>query len=299
MPLRWAVAQHARTSSRSSTPGAADARFTRRVLIDVFVIAGCVVFVLAGVAAVVRWGSLSSETPAHAAAGTGARSRAVRLARYAGVCMLAGVVAGLVAAGAGGRLVMRLLALTSPAESQGAITEGDAAIGEITLDGTLGFIAFIGPVTGILTGLVLALLAPLLPRGRAGGLALGVVLLVLAGSRIDPLRSGNFDFNLVGPDWLSVSAFVVLALFQGLVAVAVATRLYGHAPALPLSVSARAVLVGRAAVALVLVASLPAFLSSVTDILERRLARSLRGGHATQPSSRSASSTIRPSGPRT
>ena len=162
---------------------------------------------------------------------------------------------------------MRLLAVTSSDGSQGQITEGNAVIGEITLDGTLGFITFIGPVTGILTGLALALLAPLLPRGRAGGVALGTVLLMLAGSRIDPLRSGNFDFNLVGPDWLSVSAFIVLAMFQGLVAVAVAARLSGPAPALPFSVPAWAVLVGRAAVALVLVASLPAFVSSVSDIL--------------------------------
>ena len=134
------------------------------------------------------------------------------------------------------------------------------------MDGTLGFIAFVGPATGVLTGLLLALLGPLLPRGRAGGLALGTVLLVLAASRIDPLRSGNFDFNLAGPDWLSVSAFVPLALFQGLVAVAVAARLSWNAPA-PLPAPARAVLVGRAAVALVLLAALPAFVGSVSDIL--------------------------------
>jgi len=237
------------------------------VVIDILVISGCVMLVLAGVAIVARWGSVSSEWPAHVAAGISARGRALRLGRYAGVCMLAGVAAGVIAAGAGGRLVMRLLAVASPEESQGAITEGNAVIGEITVDGTLGFITFIGPVTGIVTGLALALLAPLLPRGRAGGLALGTVLLVLAGSRFDPLRSENFDFNLVGPDWLSVSAFIVLALFQGLVAVAVAARLHGPAPAFPFSVTARGVLFGRVAVALVLVAALPAFVTSVTDIL--------------------------------
>jgi hypothetical protein len=237
------------------------------VLIDIIAISGCVMLVLAGVAIVVRWRSLSSEGPAHAAAGISARARTVRLLRYAGVCMLAGVAAGFIAAGAGGRLVMRLLAATSPEKSRGAITEGNAVIGEITLDGTLGFITFIGPVTGIVTGLVLALLAPLLPRGHVGGLALGTVLLILGGSRIDPLRSENFDFNLVGPDWLSVSAFIVIAVFQGLVAVAVRARLSDSPPALPFPVPARAVLVGRVAVALVLLAALPAFVSSVIDIL--------------------------------
>ncbi len=232
------------------------------MLIGVIVIAGCALVVLAGVVIVVRWGSASAASRARTPADTGARA----LARYGGIGMLAGVAAGLIAAGAGGRLVMRLLAVTSPEESQGAITEGNAVIGEITLGGTLGFISFIGPVTGVLTGLLLVLLGPVLPRGRAGGLALGTVLLVLAGSRIDPLRSENFDFNLAGPDWLSVGSFVVLALFQGLVAVAVAARLSGNAP-VPLPVPAPAVLVGRAAVALVLVAALPAFVSSLADIL--------------------------------
>ena len=230
------------------------------------VVSACVLVVVAGVAIVVRWGSASREGPARAPADTGAQALAGRLARYAGVSMLAGVAAGLIAAGAGGRLVMRLLAVTSPEESQGAITEGNAVIGEITVDGTLGFITFIGPVTGVLTGLLLALLGPLLPRGRAGGLALGTALLVIAGSRIDPLRSENFDFNLAGPDWLSVSSFVALALFQGMIAVAISARLSRNAPA-PLPASARAVLVGRAAVALLLLAALPAFVNSVTDIL--------------------------------
>ena len=140
-------------------------------------------------------------------------------------------------------------------------------IGEITLDGTLGFISFIGPVTvRARRGCCSSCWGRCCWRGRAGGLALGTVLLVLAGSRIDPLRSENFDFNLAGPDWLSVGSFVVLALFQGLVAVAVAARLSGNAPA-PLPAPAPAVLVGRAAVVLVLVAALPAFVSSVADIL--------------------------------
>jgi hypothetical protein len=51
---------------------------------------------------VVRWGGV--ELPDGTASGT----------RYAATMALAGVGAGLLAAGAGGRLAMRLLALTSP-----------------------------------------------------------------------------------------------------------------------------------------------------------------------------------------
>ena len=68
-------------------------------------------------------------------------------------------------------------------------------------------------------------------RGRAGGLALGATLLVLGGSN-EPLRADNFDFNLVGPDWLSVLAFTALALFQGALTVAIAARLSRGVPSI-------------------------------------------------------------------
>ena len=99
---------------------------------------------------------------------------------------------------------MRLLAATSP-ESHGAITEGTATIGEITVGGTVAFSAFAGVAAGTLSVLLYALVGSLLPRGRAGGVTLGLVLLVLAGARLEPLRPDNFDFNHVGPDWLSAA----------------------------------------------------------------------------------------------
>ena len=37
------------------------------------------------------------------------------------------------------------------------------------------------------------------------------MLLVLAGSRIEPLRADNFDVNLVGPGWLAVLLFTLVA----------------------------------------------------------------------------------------
>ena len=127
------------------------------------------------------------------------------------ICLAGGTAAGLIAAGAGGRLVMRLLALTSPG-AEGALTEAQATIGEITVGGTLGFVVFSGIPAGVLAGALYALTGPLLPRGRAGGLALGAILLVLVGWAFEPLRADNFDFNLVEPDWLSVLSFTVLAL---------------------------------------------------------------------------------------
>ena len=76
---------------------------------------------------------------------------ALPLPRYAGVCLAAGLGAGLIAAGAGGRLVMRMLALTSP-DAERAITEAGATIGEITLEGTLSFLVFTGIPVGLAAG---------------------------------------------------------------------------------------------------------------------------------------------------
>jgi len=177
---------------------------------------------------------------------------------YVGASLVAGAVAGVLAAGAGGRLMMRLLAETSP-DAQGSLTEAGEKIGEITIGGTLGFIFFAGLPAGLLSGALYALVAPVLPRGRAGGIVLGVLLLVLAATRIDPLRSDNVDFLLLDPAWLAVLGFSVLALFQGMLVAALA-------PAPP-AVGSRALLFGRIAVAVVTLAALPGFVDATADIL--------------------------------
>ena len=50
----------------------------------------------------------------------------------------------------------------------------------------------------------------------------GVLLLVLAATRIEPLRSDSVDFLLLDPAWLAVLGFGVLALFQGMLVAALA-----------------------------------------------------------------------------
>jgi hypothetical protein len=143
------------------------------------VIALCAALVAAGVVLVARWGAQPGRDD-------GAPGLAGWL-RYAGAALAAGAVAGVLAAGPGGRLAMRLLALTSP-DAEGAFTEAGEIVGEISLDGTLGFIVFGGLPAGVLSGALDALLRPLLPPGRAGGVVLGALLLILAGTRIEPLR---------------------------------------------------------------------------------------------------------------
>jgi hypothetical protein len=217
---------------------------------SVIVIGACVALVVAGVVLVVRWGGLprGDATPGWL--------------RYGAAALTAGVVAGVLAAGAGGRLVMRLLGATSP-EAEGLITEAGETVGEITAGGTIGFIVFGGVAAGVLSGALYAPLRPLLPPGRLGGVAIGALLLVLAGTRIEPLRSDNIDFAIVGPPWLAVLAFTALGLFHGMVLAAVGSRL-----ATPPAIGPRAVLAGRVAVALIVLAALPGFVSSVVEILD-------------------------------
>jgi hypothetical protein len=206
----------------------------------VAVIVVCILVVLAGLVAVVRWGGLMVEPP-HAPA---AEEAAVPgepppvglvVRRYlwnVNLAMAAGVGAGVVAAGAGGRLVMRLLAVTAGDDAQGRITEAGQVVGQITAGGTVGFVAFTALFFGAATGGGYLLVRRWLPAGRLGGPAYGTLLLVLAGTRLEPLRQGNPDFDLVGPGWVSVVAFTALVLFHGMLVAALAGRVSRAVPLL-------------------------------------------------------------------
>jgi uncharacterized membrane protein (UPF0136 family) len=209
------------------------------------VTAACVALVLLGVQIVVHQGG---------ARGDASPSWPI----YIGASLVAGVTAGVLAAGAGGRLMMRLRAATSP-DAHGSLTEAGEKIGEITIGGTLGFILFAGVPAGLVAGALYALVAPLLPRGRVAGIALGVLLLVLAATRIEPLRPDSIDFLLLDPAWLAVLGFSALALFQGMLTAALAPT--------PPAVASRILTAGRIAVAGVVLVALPGFVDATTDIL--------------------------------
>jgi hypothetical protein len=199
----------------------------------------CIVLVLVGLLALVRWGGLAVEpppTPAPDAPGSTDRPPASLVVRrylwYLAVALVSGAAAGILAAGAGGRLVMRLLAVTAGADAQGQITEAQEIVGRITVDGTLGFVVFTGLFFGPVSAAAYLLLRRWLPAGRAGGLAYGALLLVVAGTRLEPLRRSNPDFDLVGPGWVSVAAFTVLVVFHGMLVAALAGRLSRAVPLL-------------------------------------------------------------------
>jgi hypothetical protein len=231
----------------------------------VAVIGVCVVVVLAGLVAVVRWGGLTVEPPqAPVRAGPGdpgdqegPPAVGLVVGRYLwalNLAVVAGVGAGVMAAGAGGRLVMRLLAVTAGDGAQGRVTEADQVVGRITTGGTVEFVAFTALFLGTASGAAYLLVRRWLPAGRAGGLVYGALLLLVGGTRLEPLREGNVDFDLVGPGWVSVVAFSALVLFHGMMVAALAGRVSRSVPLLgrdPRAVAAHAQLLLLAPLALV------------------------------------------------
>lgn len=140
-----------------------------------------------------------------------------------------GTATGVLVTGAGGRLAMRLLAITSP-DARGRLTEAQALVGFITLEGTIGFIVFGALPFAFASAVLYLLVAPWLPPGRPAGPVFGGILLITVSPWIDPLRPDNIDFDKVGPGWLSVVLFGALAILQGALLAAIAGRLSRSLP---------------------------------------------------------------------
>jgi hypothetical protein len=126
---------------------------------------------------------------------------------------LAGLLVGIVVAGIGGRIVMRLAALLVP-EATGRFTENGNRIGTITLDGSLALVVFVGLFFGIVAGSLWVVMRPWLPQGA---MARGLVTLPIAvalGTR-GLIDADNPDFALLGRDPVVIGSLVVLVALFG------------------------------------------------------------------------------------
>ena len=249
----------------------------------------CGALLVAGLAAGVVWGGQTFAAPDTSVELT-PREVARRFAWYASLTLTAGMLAGIAVIGAGGRLVMRLLAVTAGDDAQGRITEAEEVVGRITVDGTIGFVLFNGIFGGLAAAALYLLVRRFLPAGRLGGVVFGLGLLVVLGAVIDPLRGENPDFDIVGPGWLAVLAFSALAVGFGVALQGVTARLSTWLPllsaqrhvvlryALPAALAAVAFSISAALVVVCLVVVLVTRWSPVVDAVRSR--RWVMGGRA-------------------
>jgi hypothetical protein len=143
----------------------------------------------------------------------GARSRRVRIVEALRVVVVAGIAAGAVLVGVGGRVAMLLLRLTSPDRTHGVVSDDGFTIGRVTLAGTYNLL-LIGAIVGMVGAAVYLAVAPRLigptwfrraTTGMAAG-AVGGALLV---------HADGVDFTLLRPTWFAIALFVTLPAVFG------------------------------------------------------------------------------------
>ena len=174
------------------------------------------------------------------------RGAALDGVRTLAATMSAGIIAGALVPGLGGRLVMRILAATSGPAAQGKTTAAKEIVGEITDGGTLAVIFFVGIFGGVIAALAFLVVRRWLPStaGPAGAVT-GILLLGTIGVG-DAMSPDNRDFTILRPTWLAITLVVVLALLFGVTFTALAARFDADIPTLsrrPSSIASHASLI--------------------------------------------------------
>jgi hypothetical protein len=127
---------------------------------------------------------------------------------------------------------MRVLAVSSGDAVQGAFSDDAEKIGQVTVEGTIGFVLLAGMFFGAVGGCLYALLRPLFPADRrrrqlaSAAVATAITLSLL-------IKPNGRDFAILRPLWLVVTLFAAIAFLFGLLLPIVAERVrsfYEHAP---------------------------------------------------------------------
>jgi hypothetical protein len=126
---------------------------------------------------------------------------------------LAGLIAGVLVAGIGGRLVMRLAALLVP-ESLGRFTENGNRIGDITAGGTFALILFIGLFVGLVGGSLWVTMRPWLPDAAGLRAIVSIPIAIALGTK-GLVEGANPDFRVLGGSEVVVASLVTLVALYG------------------------------------------------------------------------------------
>jgi hypothetical protein len=192
-----------------------------------------------------RWRRIPLLAEARPVVDTSGRA-ALEGLRTLAVATTAGVVAGVLVPGLGGRLVMRILGATSGHGAQGKLTEANEVVGKITTGGTISIVIFVGLLGGLFAAVAFVLGRRWLPTTAGpAGVVVGVLLLGTIGVS-DAMSPDNVDFAILRPTWLAVTLIVIVALLFGVTFTALAARLDAGLPTLgrrPLSIAGHASLV--------------------------------------------------------
>jgi hypothetical protein len=153
------------------------------------------------------------------------------LARTTLVAGIGGIAAGVVVAGVGGRIFMRIAGAAGGAVAAGRTTEAGFTVGEITLGGTLTLVIFVGLAAGLVGAVIYVAMSPWLSwAGRWRGAAFGVMLFALASATSDIMNPDNFDFRILGNGPLLVALVAGLFVAFGMVADAVSRKVDPRLP---------------------------------------------------------------------
>lgn len=145
-------------------------------------------------------------------------SNLAALVRHIAVVGYSGLITGVLVGGLGSRIFMRIAGATGRPSAQGAGTEAGFTVGEITLDGSLSLVIFVGIFAGILAALLYAVFRPWLAwAGRLRGVVFGAVLFGIASASSDVMNPDNVDFLILGNRLLNVLMIGGLFLVFGVV----------------------------------------------------------------------------------
>lgn len=127
---------------------------------------------------------------------------------------IAGLLTGIVVAGLGGRIVMRLAALIVPT-SAGRFTENGNQIGDITLSGTFGLILVGGLFFGLFGATVWVVVSPWIP-GAGVRRAIFTMPIAVALTGMVLIQGTNPDFRILEHDGRVVAMLLALVALAGL-----------------------------------------------------------------------------------
>lgn len=126
---------------------------------------------------------------------------------------LAGLVAGILVGGIGGRVVMSVAAILNP-NASGLFTENGEVVGRFTVQGTLALITFGGLSASALGAVVWVVVSPWIPGTGARRALLMMPIAVAIGSFI-LIESTNPDFLILRPGPVILALLVALVALNG------------------------------------------------------------------------------------